>query len=115
MKKKFVIINALMGLVVLSAILFQSIHSLEHLAKQFSEKTCHHKYVHHKFELNHSHHDWEKCFACEFTLSNFTSSDISTFSFKKFQIAPVYYFPFSKKITTSFKGSLFALRAPPLV
>jgi hypothetical protein len=104
-----------MGLVVLSAILFQSIHSLEHLAKQFSEKTCHHKYVHHKFELNHSHHDWEKCFACEFTLSSYFSNEIQTFDFHKVVISTKYTFSHSKEIILYFKGSLFALRAPPLV
>jgi hypothetical protein len=113
MKKKFVIINALMGLVVLSAILFQSIHSLEHLAKQFSEKTCHHKYVNHKFELNHSHHDWEKCFACEFTFSSYFSTEIQTFAFNKTSISTKYSISYSKEITQFFKGSLFALRAPP--
>jgi hypothetical protein len=115
MKKKFVIINALMGLVVLSAILFQSIHSMEHLTKQFSEKSCHHKYVHHKFELNHSHHDWEKCFACEFTLSNFVSSATISFKIHKDLIPTEYFTSYSKESIPSFSGSLFALRAPPLV
>jgi hypothetical protein len=115
MKKKIVIINALMGLVVLSAILFQSIHSLEHLAKQFSEKTCHHKYVHHKYELNHSHHDWEKCFACEFTFSNFVSTAVISIEINKDLIHTEYFTSYSKENIPSFSGSLFALRAPPLV
>jgi hypothetical protein len=115
MKKKFVIINALMGLVVLSAILFQSIHSMEHLAKQFSEKTCHHKYVHHKYELNHSHHDWEKCFACEFTFSSSLELDTVVYPllYNSFYFKPSF-------LTTSesilfYSGSSFSLRGPPIV
>ena len=40
MKKKFVIINAFMSVVILFAIFFQSLHSYEHLAKELSEKKC---------------------------------------------------------------------------
>lgn len=113
MKRKFVIINALMGLVVLLAILFQSVHSFEHLAKQFSEKSCHHKSVNHKYELNHGHHNWEKCFACEFTFSSYFSSENQIFAFYKTTISTRYSISYSKEITQFFKGSLFALRAPP--
>lgn len=113
MKKKFAILNFTMGFVVLFAILFQSIHSFEHLAKQFSEKTCHHKYVKHKYELNHSHHDGEKCFVCEFTFSNYFPAEIQSFVFAKTVVSTQYSVSYSKEITQYFKGSLFALRAPP--
>ncbi|UPT72195.1 MAG: hypothetical protein M0D53_08105 [Flavobacterium sp. JAD_PAG50586_2] len=38
MKRKLLLSNALMGLMILFAIVSQSIHSIEHLAEQFSEK-----------------------------------------------------------------------------
>lgn len=115
MKRKFVIINALMGLMVLSAILFQSIHSFEHLAKLFSEKSCHHKYVNHKYEINHSHHDWKKCFACEFTFSSSTGIKTLVISLDN----PVFFktivlFSTAENITF-FNGSFYSLRGPPTV
>ena len=113
MKKKISILNFAMGFVILFAIFFQSIHSLEHLAKQFSEKSCHHKYVNHKYEVNHSHHNWEKCFTCEFTFSSYFSAEIKTFAFYKTSISTKYSFSCFKEITQYFRGSLFALRAPP--
>lgn len=114
MKKKLVIINYFLMLTVLFAMLFQSVHSYEHLAKQLSEKKCYHKYNSSK-EITHQHHSFENCFVCNFTLSNFISSDVSHFEFKKITIPSGYSFFKSREITQFFKGSLFALRAPPVL
>ncbi len=97
---------------VLFSMLFQSIHSYEHLAKQLSEKKCHHKYVSNQ-EITHQHHYLDHCYVCNFTLSNFISSDFSSFEFKKTNISLGNSFFQSREITQFFKGSLFALRAPP--
>lgn len=97
---------------VLFAILFQYVHSYEHFAKQFSEKKCYHKYNSSK-EITHQHHNYDRCFVCDFTVSNFISSDIAHFEFKKTTIPSKYSFFKSKEIAQYFKGSLFALRAPP--
>ena len=115
MKKKLAIINLLMSASVLFAILFQSVHSFEHLVKQFSEKHCDHKYAKHKNEINHSHHGLEKCFVCEFTFSPFTATETVTFDFKNPSYGTAessFYFWESAEF---FRGSLFSHRGPPVV
>ena len=113
MKRKLLLANALMGLMLLFAIAFQSFHSFEHLVKQFSEKKCHHVYHNHKTEVNHGHDGLEKCFVCEFAFSSYTSISFNSFEFKTLEVPTFYTFCYSKKIAQKFKGSLFALRAPP--
>jgi hypothetical protein len=112
MKKKFVIVNSLLAVAVLISMLFQFVHSYEHLAKQLSEKECHHKSTS-NHEITHQHHDVEHCFVCHFSVSNFVTSDIYHFEFQKTILTSGYSFFKSREITQFFKGSLFALRAPP--
>lgn len=112
MKKKFTLLNSFLMMAVLFSILFQYVHSYEHLAKQLSEKNCSHKNIS-SHEITHQHHNFDHCFVCDFTLSTFISSDISNFEFKKIIIPSGYSFFNSREITQFFKGSLFALRAPP--
>ncbi|MBC7846804.1 MAG: hypothetical protein H7Y10_09955 [Flavobacterium sp.] len=112
MKKKFVIFNSFLALAILFAMLFQSVHSYEHLAKQLSEKKCHHQFTS-KQEITHQHHNFDHCFVCNFTISNFVSSGNSNFEFIKINFSSEYSFFKSREITQFFKGSLFALRAPP--
>jgi len=112
MKKKFVILNSFLMVAVLFAMLFQYVHSYEHIAKQLSEKNCDHKYTSSQ-EVTHQHHNFDNCFVCNFTLSTFISSGIAHFEFKKITIPSEYSLFNSKEITQFFKGSLFALRAPP--
>ena len=97
---------------VLFSILFQYVHSYEHLAKQLSEKKCDHKYISSQ-EITHQHHNFENCFICDFTVNTFISSDIAHLEFKKITIPAGYSLFNSKEIIQFFKGSLFALRAPP--
>jgi hypothetical protein len=82
------------------------------LAKQLSEKKCSHKY-NSSHQITHQHHNFDDCFVCNFTVSNFISADISHFEFKKTTIPSGYSLFNSKEIIQFFKGSLFALRAPP--
>ena len=112
MKKKFVILNSFLMFAVLFSMLFQYVHSYEHLAKQLSEKECAHKYNSSQ-EITHQHHNFDNCFVCNFTVSTFISSDTAHFEFKKATISSRYSFFKSREITQFFKGSLFALRAPP--
>ena len=113
MKGRLRYVNAAMGLMILLAIFFQSIHSMEHLVKQFSEKKCHHIYHDHKTELTHGHDGLEKCFVCEFAFSSYTPNAIKSFEFLQKEVVTSYTFSYSKAITQGFRGSLFALRAPP--
>jgi len=113
MKKKFVLLNYFLMVAVLFSMLFQSFHSYEHLAKQLSQEVCNHKYNSSK-EITHQHHNYDRCFVCDFTLSSFVSTEIHHFEFKKINIPSGYSFYKSREITQFFKGSLFALRAPPI-
>lgn len=103
----------MMGLVVLLAILFQSFDAIGHLEKQFSEKHCYHKYHYHKTEINHSHESLDHCFVCGFAFSSFVSPSKITFTSQKVQVVTKYCSSNSKEVTQFFRGSLFALRAPP--
>jgi len=112
-KKKFLIINLLMSLTVLFAMLFQTIHSYEHVYKQLTEKPCEHKYSAHKNQITHTHSVDNNCPVCHFTFSTFISNSFHTFSFHKQEVSTLTVFFYSKKTSIYFKGSLFALRAPP--
>ena len=114
MKKKFVIINAFLVVAVLFSMLLQIAHSYEHLAKQLAEKECTHKYTS-SHEITHQHHDFDHCLVCHFSTSSFVASDIDYFEFQKTTFSTEYSFFKSKDITQFFKGSLFALRAPPMI
>ena len=114
MKTKFAILNPLLLFAVLFSILLQYFHTYEHLAKQFSEKKCTHAY-HLGDQITHEHHKYDHCFLCNFTLSNYISSDVSSFSFKRLIVSSsITLFDFLE-IPVSFCGSLFALRGPPIV
>lgn len=113
MKKKALITNYLLMLAVLFSILFQVAHDYEHLSKKISEKECLHKYNSGQ-EITHQHQDSDQCFACNFTINSFISSDNVHFEFENISIPSGYSFFKSREITQFFKGSLFALRAPPL-
>lgn len=102
-----------MGLVVLLAILFQSFDAMSHLKEKFSKEHCQHEYNHSKTELHHGHHVLDHCFVCEFAFSSFISPLKTTFATQKVQVESKYSLYYSKEITQFFRGSLFALRAPP--
>ncbi len=114
MKKKILIINLLMSFTVLFAMLFQTIHSYEHIYKQITEKHCDHKYVTNQKQITHSHSIENNCPICHFAFSSFVPNSFQTLSFHKVSVenSPVFFY--TKAVSTFFKGSLFALRAPPL-
>jgi hypothetical protein len=112
MKKKVVILNFVLAFAVLFSMLFQTVHSYEHVSKQLLEKKCSHKSTSSQ-EITHQHHNFDTCFVCNFTIGSFISSDINHFVFKKINHFSGYTFFKSRAITSYFKGSLFALRAPP--
>ncbi len=102
-----------MSLMVLSAMLFQTIHSYEHVFKQLSEKQCEHHSSNNQKEITHSHDVDTKCHICHFAFSTFIPNSLQTVVFQKIQIESKPIFIFTQSVSTFFKGSLFALRAPP--
>ncbi|MEN2412385.1 hypothetical protein [Flavobacterium mesophilum] len=113
MKKKIVVVNFLMSFAVLFAMLFQTIHSYEHVVKQFSEKHCVHKHKPGQKEITHSHSVENHCPICHFAFSSFIPNNFEALSFHKITVEASSHFFYSKTASTFFKGSLFALRAPP--
>ncbi|MEG2101627.1 MAG: hypothetical protein RRY99_08960 [Flavobacterium sp.] len=113
MKKKVVVVNFIISLTVLFTMLFQTIHSYEHVFKQLSEKHCDHKYTAGQNEITHSHSVDTNCPICHFAFSTFIPNTFQTLSFHKVISEIPYQFVYSQTVSTFFKGSLFALRAPP--
>lgn len=113
MKKKIVWINLLMSLTVLFAMLFQTLHSYEHAHKQITQKHCEHVNVDGQKQITHSHSVEHDCHICHFAFSNFIPNSFQTPSFLKVSFETSYIHFYTKAAATFFKGSLFALRAPP--
>lgn len=113
MKKIQGLISGLLIVAVVFTLLFQSVHSYEHLSQQLSEKKCHHSYRF-RSEITHTHHNANHCFVCEFTPSQAVTATITFFEVKHFIAVPKYTFFYAKQVALYYKGSLFALRAPPV-
>ncbi len=114
MKKRHQIINSLMSVVILFAILFQSLHSYEHLVKEISEKKCEHKHISDQ-QITHQHQDFDKCFVCEFAFSSYISNKIQSFSISNDSFFhKIDSFSFKDSISF-FKGISYSLRGPPIV
>lgn len=114
MKKKFVIINVLLSMAVLFSILFQSVHSYEHISEQIGTKHSVEPISKNKTEINRNHSINEKCETCDFHFSSFTTNDFYLFSFDKNNLVKAFTSFFSEQHSSFFKGCIFSLRAPPL-
>jgi hypothetical protein len=101
-----------LALIVLIAILIQSLHTFHHALEAFSKRKCHHRVSNFKTQLTHDHRI-DHCFTCEFVLftSHFATPFTIVFYHPKTYLTKTYLI--NSQIHTFFKGSLFALRAPP--
>jgi hypothetical protein len=112
MKKKQLIISLSMALTILFSILFQSVHSYEHIIKQLSEKQCHHDYNDPSGEITHQHHNYDLCYVCNFAFGSYIVPENFSFQFHTFHKEIPYFFAFSENIN-SFSESAYFLRGPP--
>lgn len=112
MNKKLQNLSLSLLIAMLFAILFQSAHSYEHLEKQLTSEHCNHKYDRSKAEISHSHHDFDDCFVCEYSFSNYIATDFFSFSFKSTVQNTTYSFAVTEKPIV-FSGSQLTLRGPP--
>jgi len=94
---------------VLFAILFQSMHSYEHI---LDDNTTFAHFDASKMDVHASDHNHQKCFVCEFTFSNFVGTEINSFQFTKSFEAIAYGF-FYSATPSVFSGSQTSLRGPP--
>jgi hypothetical protein len=67
-EKKFSILNLILTIAVLFSMLSQSVHSYEHVPKEFSKK-CYHKLTS-STEITHQHNKFHSCL-CSFSISSF--------------------------------------------
>ncbi len=112
MSKRKIIQSAFMAITVLFAILFQSLHSYEHISKTFSEEKSAHHYS--EFEKNSSTqvHDSDHCFVCDFTFSSFVTTESFTFSLQ-FPQQEIPYFFNNPEAFISQNKIVCSLRGPP--
>jgi len=112
MDKKRAIFNFSLALAMLFAILFQSIHSVEHLVEQLSTAHCEHQPTESKTQITHQHHDLDHCPICDFTFSSFVASELYGINFSN-SIVDVAYFSYAFEIPFFYPGSLNSDRGPP--
>lgn len=113
MKKKITIINLSLMLSILFAILLQSVHSYECILHQETSFAKHSDDKSTKIQV--LDHDHEKCFVCQFTLSNFIPTEFTNFtSFITFNSYSNVSFPHSQTAEI-FSGSIFTHRGPPSI
>jgi len=110
-KKRIAIFPLGFAIAILFSILLQSVDSLGHLARQFSEKQCHHKF-NSAVEITHQHHNFDHCMVCDFTLGNLLSAQ--TFSYQlHIALRTIPYFNNISATAETFSGSVCSLRGPP--
>lgn len=116
MRLKSQLYRVVLSGIVLFSIFFQSIHSYEHLSEQMSQSICLHEENDNTANITHAHIHFENCFVCQFSFSPLKLSESFLLSSTNFELSTNYtLFKLNEIVTISFKGSLFALRAPPLV
>lgn len=113
MKNKFSIVSLVLTVTVLCSMLFQSVHKYEHIATQLAEIHCTHEKKS-ATEITHQHDGYDFCGICDFKVSSFTFLFPSKISIENFDLVTLKTAVTSSEINSFYKGSLFALRAPPL-
>jgi hypothetical protein len=97
---------------VLFSILFQSIHSYEHIATQFSEKKCHHSYNDANGEITHQHYNDDTCYVCHFSFGSYLVLNEVAFKFQNLNKEIPYFFTPAQKVY-SLSENAYLLRGPP--
>ena len=113
MKKNKLIVSLSLVVTVLFSMLFQSLHTYEHLAKQLSEKQCHHKYNVTGTEITHQHQKVDHCYVCEFALGSYITPKDFSYQLYSSSLEIPYFFTATETVI-SFSGSLYSLRGPPV-
>jgi hypothetical protein len=112
MNKKQLIVSVSLALTILFSILFQSVHSYEHVAQQLSEKHCHHQYDEKQGGITHQHHNYDLCYVCHFAFGSSIVPENFSFHFISLHKEIPYFFTLQESLI-SFSGSCYYLRGPP--
>ncbi|NRT13469.1 hypothetical protein [Flavobacterium sp. 14A] len=112
MIKKQLFLPTFLAMTVLFAMLFQSLHTYEHLIKQLAQTECHHKYNPSHTEITHQHHNYDSCKVCHFSFGNYIAP--VSFTYKVTRDYAVILYPGLKRLALiSFTGCLYSHRGPP--
>lgn len=112
MKRKFALLNISLVVAVWSSILFQSIHSFEHIIAEFTTEHCEHSHETGDAQITHQHHNFDHCFSCQLHFSSFVTPEIFSYTFTAFFKA-IPYFLLIKETPARFSGISYSLRGPP--
>jgi hypothetical protein len=107
-EKKFSILNLILTIAVLFSMLSQSVHSYEHVPKEFSKK-CYHKLTS-STEITHQHNKFHSCL-CSFSISSFFIADVNYPEPSILVLSSGNSSTISKEII-HLQGKPFALRGP---
>lgn len=108
-------ISRLFLLVLLAMLVFQTKHSYDHFVEQLEAPICHHENTTSKKQITHAHHYAPPCSVCAYSVNSFLPP--SSFFWENSEAVTdgkTTKFYFSSTFTF-YSGSLFALRAPPVV
>jgi hypothetical protein len=115
MKNK-ILFSKLLLTAFLASFLLQTIHSIEHIVLEPVKEICNHtNTTDSKNQITHTHDVVEQCNFCSFSISSFIAKSVEFFNELNFVGNNVTIFSFNRIINLYFKGSLFALRAPPVL
>ncbi|AWA29324.1 hypothetical protein HYN48_04050 [Flavobacterium magnum] len=112
MKNRLAFLNVFFALSMLAAIVSQSVHEIAHYAEFQKERHCHHEQQSRE-NISHEHVNLNHCPVCDLAFTHFTTPDIFGFRLHRPVFSTDKPFSQSNGITQFFRGSLFALRAPP--
>jgi hypothetical protein len=115
MKRKFAIFNLALMAVVLFTTAYQSFHAFSH--RHFAGQDSHHHEITKaakQFAADDDSQDDEDCSVCDFHFDYFVAPQEFCLTLE-FPFKPIPYTFSATESNTFFAGSLFALRAPPVV
>jgi hypothetical protein len=108
------LISKLLLFSLVASFLLQTGHSYEHLFFEPIKEICKHENKDHsKKQITHAHELVEQCKVCSFSVSSFMENSFDVFALADFVGKPIYSTFKNDQNIPFYKGSLFALRAPP--
>lgn len=108
------LISKLLLFVFVASFLLQTGHSFEHLVLHQSKEIClHETSATSEKQITHSHDLVELCKVCSFSISSFIENSFVLFTLTDLVYKPIHSLSKNDQNISFYKGSLFALRAPP--
>lgn len=108
------LISKLLLFSLVASFLLQTVHSYEHLVLQPTKEICQHESNNNsKKQITHAHAAVEQCKVCGFSISSFIENSFVVFTVTDFVEEQMYSLSKNYQNIPFYKGSLFALRAPP--